>query len=177
MRQVHIRRGRVVSNTRSLSAGTRIRGRLLIGRGAGARQLAKRLPVGRRVELTVAAAGTPRVAVGGSEVLVAGGQVVTSDDGALHPRTAVGVDSDTGRVLLLVVDGRSEDSRGFTLVELARLMVELGAEEALNLDGGGSSTMAVTPPGGGLAVANSPSDGQERSVPNGLGLVWSPPTG
>ena len=173
VRQVHIRRGRVVSNTRSVSTGVPIRGRLLIGRGAGARQLAERLPVGRRIKIAVSAAGAPRVAIGGSEVLVARGEVLTTDDGELHPRTAVGIDSDTGRVLLLVVDGRSDASRGYTLLELARLMVELGAEGVLNLDGGGSSTMGVTPPGGALTVANSPSDGQERPVPNGLGLVRS----
>jgi hypothetical protein len=177
VRQVHIRRGRVVSNTRAVTTGGAIKGRLLLGRGAGADQLKRRLPVGKRVKIAVSAAGSPRVAVGGSEVLVAGGKVVTTDDGELHPRTAVGIDADTGRVLLLVVDGRSEESIGYTLVELATLMAELGAEEALNLDGGGSSTMGVTPPGEGLTVANTPSDGQERPVPNGLGLVWSPPRG
>jgi len=102
---------------------------------------------------------------------------VTTDDGELHPRTAIGIDSDTGKILLVVVDGRSEFSSGYTLVELAELMVQLGAEEALNLDGGGSSTMAVTPPGGALTVANAPSDGHQRPVPEGLGLVWSPPAG
>jgi hypothetical protein len=177
VRQVHIRRGRVVSNTRAVTRGGAVKGRLLLGRGAGADQLKRRLPVGKRVKIAVAADGSPRVAVGGSEVLVSGGRVVTTDDGQLHPRTAVGIDHDTGRVLLLVVDGRSEESIGHTMVELATLMVELGAEEALNLDGGGSSTMGVTEPDGGLQVANVPSDGQERPVPNGLGLVWSPPRG
>ena len=177
VRQVHIRRGRVVSNTRSVTTGGTIKGRLLLGRGDGADQLAERLPVGKRVKIAVSAAGSPRVAVGGSEVLVTGGKVVTTDDGELHPRTAVGIDSDTGRLLLVVVDGRSKASIGSTLLELATLMVELGAEEALNLDGGGSSTMAVTPPDGDLTVANSPSDGAQRPVPNGLGLVWSPRRG
>jgi hypothetical protein len=177
VRQVHVRRGRVVSNTLSLSTGVPVRGRLLVGRGAGAAQLAQRLPAGTRVKIAVSAAGAPRVAVGGSEVLVARGAVMTEDDGELHPRTAVGIDSDNGRILLVVVDGRSEASRGYTLAELGRLMVQLGAEEALNLDGGGSSTMAVTPPAGELAVANAPSGGQQREVPQGLGFVWSAPTG
>ncbi len=175
VRQVLVRRGRVVSNTRSVSTGVPIEGRLLLGRGAGAADLAQRLPVGSRVRIAVSAAGAPRVAVGGSEVLVVGGEVVTTDDGALHPRTALGIDSDTGKILLVVVDGRSEASSGYTLVELAQLMVQLGAEEVLNLDGGGSSTMAVTPPSGTLTVANTPSDGQQRRIPEGLGLVWSPP--
>lgn len=177
VRQVLIRRGRVVSNTRAVSTGVPIRGRLLLGRRAGSKQLLERLPVGSRVRIAVSAAGAPRVAVGGSDVLVSSGEVVTTDDGELHPRTAIGIDSDTGKVLLVVVDGRSESSIGYTLVEMAQLMVQLGAEEALNLDGGGSSTMAVTPPGGELTVANSPSDGQERAIPQGLGLVWSPSGG
>ena len=62
---------------------------------------------------------------------------------SLHPRTAIGVDSDSGDVLMLVVDGRQDFSRGATMAELARLMVDLGADEALNLDGGGSSTMVA----------------------------------
>jgi exopolysaccharide biosynthesis protein len=125
----------------------------------------------------VSTAGAPRVTVSGRQVLVADGDVTVTDDTELHPRTAVGIDTDTGKVLLVVVDGRSESSTGYTLVQLARLMVRLGAEEALNLDGGGSSTMAVTPPGGALTVANTPSDGQQRPVPEGLGLVFTPPAG
>jgi hypothetical protein len=177
VRQVVVRHRRVVRNTRSVTTGTPVKGRLLLGRGAGAADLAHRLPVGSRVRLEVAAKGSPRVAVGGRQVLVADGEVVTTDDTELHPRTAVGIDTDTGKVLLVVVDGRSESSSGYTLVQLAGLMVQLGAEEALNLDGGGSSTMAVTPPGGVLTVANSPSDGQQRRVPEGLELVHSPPIG
>ena len=61
----------------------------------------------------------------------------------MHPRTAVGIDNDTGEVLLLVIDGRQSVSRGYTMLELANLMVDLGADEALNLDGGGSSTMVA----------------------------------
>jgi exopolysaccharide biosynthesis protein len=165
----------VVSNTRSVETGVPVRGRLLLGRGAGAATLAEKLPVGSRARIAVFAAGAPQAVVGGRQVLVAGGEPVTSDDGELHPRTAVGIDSDTGKVLLVVVDGRSESSSGLTLLELADLMVQLGADEALNLDGGGSSTMAVTPPAGALTVANVPSDGQQRPIPVGLELVWSPP--
>jgi len=111
------------------------------------------------------------VAVGGRQVLVAGGDVITTDDTELHPRTAVGIDTDTDLLLLLVIDGRSEASTGYTLVQLADLMVQLGAEEALNLDGGGSSTMAVTPPEGALTVVNTPSDGLQRPIPEGLAIT------
>jgi exopolysaccharide biosynthesis protein len=54
-------------------------------------------------------------------------------------------------------------------------MLELGAEDALNLDGGGSSTMVGLRPDGILSVLNSPSDGQQRPVPNGLQMSYTPP--
>jgi exopolysaccharide biosynthesis protein len=76
-----------------------------------------------------------------------------------------------------VVDGRQDFSRGLTLVELARLMRRLGAEAALNLDGGGSSTMVAADQAGVVGVRNSPSDGRQRAVPNGLGLTYTAPAG
>ena len=60
----------------------------------------------------------------------------------IHPRSAVGIRAD-GTLLVLVVDGRQPESRGVDLEELARLLLELGAMEGMNLDGGGSSTLVV----------------------------------
>lgn len=90
---------------------------------------------------------------------------------ARHPRTAVGYDSRAGRLWLVVVDGRqAPHSAGMTLPELADLMEALGADEALNLDGGGSTTLIVT----GRRV-NRPSDATgERPVVNALALVRTP---
>ena len=175
VRQVVIQDGVVVSNTIPVSSGTEIDGRILIGRGTGAVRLNQQLPVGTKVRLRIGTATGPDVAIGGSAILLHNGRIQTDDDGELHPRTAVGVDTDTGRVLMLVVDGRQDFSRGYTLLELARLMKKLGAEEALNLDGGGSSTMITRRPSGRTLVANSPSDGHERQVPNGLQLVYEAP--
>lgn len=81
------------------------------------------------------------------------------------PRTAVGVTKD-GHIVLLVVDGRQRDSIGMSLQELAQMMQELGCNDAMNLDGGGSSEMVVN----GKAV-NNPSDGRERSVGGALMIV------
>ncbi len=78
------------------------------------------------------------------------------------PRTAVGVTKD-GHVLLVVVDGRQQHSMGLTLLELALLMQEFGAVDAMNLDGGGSSEMVVKG-----KIMNKPSDGRERSVGDAL---------
>lgn len=90
---------------------------------------------------------------------------------ARHPRTAVGWDADSGELWLLVVDGRQVPySSGMTLPELAELFEALGAEEALNLDGGGSTALVV----GGVPM-NRPSDATgERPVVNALALVRSP---
>ena len=62
-----------------------------------------------------------------------------------HPRSAVASLAD-GRILLAVVDGRQAASVGMSLDELARLLLEYGATDAMNLDGGGSTTMVVQGP-------------------------------
>lgn len=80
------------------------------------------------------------------------------------PRTAIGVKKD-GTVILLVVDGRSRSSAGMSLQELADYMVKLGAWQALNFDGGGSSEMVLDG-----KILNNPSDGRERAVSVGLGV-------
>lgn len=80
------------------------------------------------------------------------------------PRTAAGVKKD-GTVILLVVDGRSAASAGMTLQELASYMVKLGAWQAVNFDGGGSSEMVLDG-----KILNNPSDGRERAVSVGLGV-------
>lgn len=122
--------------------------------------------------------GAVEVAVGGSQVLVKDGVVQTSADNAAHPRTAVGFSADGRRMYLLTVDGRQADSRGVTLTELGAMMAELGAHNALNLDGGGSSTMLAREPGSAeVQIENSPSDGGERHVPNGLALYAPPGSG
>ncbi|MGB0101940.1 MAG: phosphodiester glycosidase family protein [Nocardioides sp.] len=167
--------GRVVQNRRKLSTDKQIRGLVLVGRGGGAATLRRELPKGTRVEVTSSLPGNPRMAISGNVLLVNEGIIRVVDDRELHPRTAVGVDSDTGEVLLLVVDGRSSRSRGYTMVELADLMVDLGADEALNLDGGGSSTMVGRNRKGAFAVLNKPSDGQQRRVANAISVRYRAP--
>ena len=68
-----------------------------------------------------------------------------------------------GRVVFAVVDGRQEDSHGLTLTEFAALLVKFGVQNAINLDGGGSSALYADGD-----VVNSPSDGQERAVGSAL---------
>lgn len=86
-----------------------------------------------------------------------------------HPRTAAGVTKDN-HLILLVVDGRSSDSHGMSINELSEFMHALGCVEAMNLDGGGSSTAWVN----GEGVVNHPSDNKlfdndgERGVANAI---------
>lgn len=82
-----------------------------------------------------------------------------------NPRTAIGVKAD-GTYLFVVADGRTDESKGLSLYELAEFMEEQGAVTAYNLDGGGSSTMVfngnvINNPTGGMAGHGS---GNERSV-------------
>jgi hypothetical protein len=79
-----------------------------------------------------------------------------------HPRTAAAILAD-GTLLLAVVDGRQKASVGMTLEELANTLIDLGAREAVNLDGGGSSTFYADG-----RVWNNPSDGRPRPVSDGL---------
>lgn len=123
-----------------------------------------------------------RHALGGVPQLVKAGQAGVSwrEEAArqdfaqgAHPRSAVAVTPHGA--LLLAVDGRTEAGGGMTLDELARFLVVQGAVDALNLDGGGSTTLWVRgEPGGG--VINHPSDNGladhagERPVANALGV-------
>jgi hypothetical protein len=96
-----------------------------------------------------------------------------------NPRTAVAVDQSGQRVFFVTVDGRQQGySEGLTLKEFAQYLVEKGAYYALNLDGGGSTTMAVRQYGDKYtSVVNSPSDGSERAVSTILQVVSTSPFG
>jgi len=120
--------------------------------------------------------GEIRTAIGGDpdDWLLEDGEVTsaTGDFATLrHPRTAVGLGEDGTTAYLVVVDGRQAQSVGASLPELGRFLSQLGADDAINLDGGGSTTMVARLPGDtGTSVLNSPSDGAERLDANGLGL-------
>lgn len=115
--------------------------------------------------LAVVPVGTLQ-AIGGILLLKPGGIPVIRDDGRA-PRTAIGIDA-TGRFLtMVVVDGRRHGfSLGLTFEELAMEMRRLGCDTAINLDGGGSSTMVLQPPyGGPTRLCNRPSDGSRLGLP------------
>ena len=107
--------------------------------------------------------GRLRGTVSGRPMLVSSGALLTERLDAFatanlkQPRTAVGVSRNGRRVVLAVADGRQGHSRGMTLYQLGRLMVELGADRAINLDGGGSSAMYLERAGG---LISSPARGR-----------------
>jgi exopolysaccharide biosynthesis protein len=106
-------------------------------------------------------------AAGGGVTLVKNYVVVPQTIRAIHPRTAVGI---TGKqeALFVVVDGRNAAySNGIDYTELSLLLQALGAKDAINLDGGGSSTFIIRNPNSHqLEVRNKPSDGSERPLSN-----------
>ncbi len=104
--------------------------------------------------------------VGGDRLILKNHVVLETNWPELHPRTAVGFSSDRSRVILLVVDGRTDQSKGVSTKQLADIMRASGASDALNLDGGGSSVMVVR-----NKIRNSPSDGSERAVGNALLVI------
>jgi hypothetical protein len=119
--------------------------------------------------VTNAIGGGPRLMTNGAIDVRANAERFDTDFANVrHPRTAIGI-AQNGDLLFVVVDGRSQSSRGATLGELAGIMRRLGCRDAINLDGGGSSTLFAL----GL-VLNAPSDGEERPVANALLLLGSP---
>ena len=120
-----------------------------------------------------------RATVGGNQMLVANSQVtdlVKGTDWGWHsaraPRTALGIRED-GSVFWMVSNGRDteEEVPGLSLRETGEFMKSQGAVTALNLDGGGSSTMLVRQADGTFKFLNKLSDGRERAVSNGVLLV------
>ncbi len=117
-----------------------------------------------------------RQVIAGSDIIVERGKDVAPTgkgfpDGP-HPRTAVGIADGGKRLVLVVVDGRDKgNATGMSLKELAKVMLELGCDSALNLDGGGSSAIVLRDPRTGeQEILNRPSDGRERLVANVLGV-------
>ena len=119
-------------------------------------------------------------AFGGGGLLLLDGQEAPATDivaAGRQPRTAFGVSQDGTKAIMMVVDGRG-DSIGATHSEMAALMKEYGAYEALHLDGGGSSTMVVqTVDDAAPQLQNTPSDGAQRKVIASVGVFQTAPKG
>jgi hypothetical protein len=115
-------------------------------------------------------------AISGDRMLVREGKPVAGlDDVTPAPRTAIGLDNSGEKLIIIVVDGRQPFySSGATLKELANYLVYYGAQTAINLDGGGSSSLVFEGLFGSAKLVNSPIHtgipGRERPVGNHLGI-------
>lgn len=177
---------RVRSAGGKVAPGTRV----LHGVGTAAAWLWENATVGSTIEVTTTVTDlrtgkviplTPRTSIiGGAIGLVRGGRITitASRDGMAnvnmivrrHPRTLAGV-TRNGKLVIAVVDGRAPGKTvGASFFEAAAIMRWLGAHDAINLDGGGSTAMVI-----GKKVVNQPSDGAERAVGDAL-LILGPDT-
>jgi len=159
---------------------------VISGHGAAENWLNKNVAVGDVIKFVWRIPETPWKlveAIGGLPRIVRDGRISIENQNEggsesftnnRHPRTAIGFNADTSRFYFVTVDGRQPGySEGMTLPELANFMRELGCVQALNLDGGGSTTMVARG-----QVMNRPSDATgERAVANALMLVCNAPPG
>lgn len=118
-----------------------------------------------------------KMMIGGHALLLENGSIkkytkdVTSI-GGIRARTAVGISKDGKTVYIVSCEGRTKRSAGLSLNELSQFMLDLGAFKAMNLDGGGSTAMAVRNLGDikRTRVTNPERNAAERKVVNGLGV-------
>ncbi|MBU6276966.1 MAG: phosphodiester glycosidase family protein [Planctomycetes bacterium] len=93
--------------------------------------------------------------------------VPSPPDQVLHPRTGFGLSADGTTLFILVADGRQAASQGLTVREVGELLREMGADDGINMDGGGSTTLvAKAAAGNELRVVNTPSGGLRRNGAN-----------
>ncbi|MDO9352808.1 MAG: phosphodiester glycosidase family protein [Solirubrobacteraceae bacterium] len=180
-----VRDGKVVSVDSANAGAGEIPedGFYLVGSGTSA-ALVRSLSVGQDVTLAYGVkdevAKSMQFAIGGNQYLIRDGVRVPDAqlETALHPRTAICFKDDGRTMVLGVIDGRQAVVPGISLRDLARLLEARGCQQAMNLDGGGSTTLVTRPLGEDrVAVRNTPSDGFERHDPNGVGIFVKPGNG
>ncbi len=121
-----------------------------------------------------------KMAVGAGTMLLKDGNdaPVTHNISGIQPRTAMGTDRTGKTVYLVTVDGRQSASAGMSLGELRNYMREIGCYNAVNFDGGGSTTFVSKHPQESQAtLKNVVSDGAMRKVANAVGIVSDSPVG
>ncbi|RKD32314.1 phosphodiester glycosidase family protein [Thermohalobacter berrensis] len=156
-------------------------GYVLISRGPTGMNLANNFNIGDKVKIDIKGEidyKKIKAAIGGGTFLVKDGEKTdfTLNVKGKHPRTALGITKDRDELIMVTIDGRDTSFKGVELDTLAEIMIDLGAYEAINLDGGGSTTMVVSPNGvDSPQVVNHPSDGNERRIVNGLGIFSDAP--
>ncbi len=115
-------------------------------------------------------------AFSGGQFLVRGGELsgfLQDSVYGIHPRTMIGVSEDQLKIVLVVLDGRNSVlAVGMNYPDMQKIMKALGSHDAINLDGGGSSTFIVRS-NDQFQIRNMPSDGSERAIGPGLAVIAS----
>lgn len=174
--EVTLDRGKVEAVSDSVGSGAIGSGEtVLVGREGGADTL-RSLAVGQHVTVKYGlstGAGVPfRFAVGGFPILEDGTVVAGQDAKTAAVRTGAGFSADGHELFLVTVQPAPGTSGGMTTPEVAALLQQVGAADGVNLDGGGSTTLAARDPGAAaVTVRNRPTDAAgERPVANGIGI-------
>lgn len=158
-------------------------GYIIAVRGNRAEPLLTNFNVGDEVKLSVGT--TPNLdsikfAIGGGSIILKDGKIINSNINikGKHPRTGIGISEDRKELIIATIDGRDVSYTGVSQEIFATILKDLGAYNAINLDGGGSTTMAIKPVDEQVTkVVNKPSEGGERRVVNGVGVFSNAPKG
>lgn len=160
-------------------------GFVAVARGNAAQSLMDAFSIGESVALNIQS--TPdssgiKMSVSGSSILVQEGKIPEkfsfspADVVKASPKTAIGSSKDGRYLYFVTVDGRQTASIGLTLSDMAQLMKDIGAFNAVSMDGGGSTTMVARPMADTqLKIMNNPSDGIARGVSTALGIFTTAP--
>lgn len=121
-----------------------------------------------------------KFAIGGGSIILKNGELSLTNivSKGNQPRTGIAINKDNTKLMLVTIDGRDDSFKGVSQEMFGAILRELGAYNAMNLDGGGSTSMAVKPVGDDKShLVNKPSDGGERSVVNAVGVISNAPKG
>ncbi|MDI6602009.1 MAG: phosphodiester glycosidase family protein [Thermoanaerobacteraceae bacterium] len=148
----------------------------LVANGDSAVQLSA-LSTGEKIEIKLSTKPeykNLKLSLSGGTLLVKDGAIAPiTHDPVPKPtaRTSIGINKNGDRLFLVTVDGRNGSSIGLLESEMAQLMLDIGTYNALNFDGGGSTTMVARPLGEkSVVTVNVPSDGKERRVADAIGV-------
>ena len=157
-------------------------GFVITATGDGAQLLKDKLKIGSEVSYRFNY--TPdlekiKFAISGGAILIENGEIpetFSHNVSGRNPRTCIGIDKSQKKIYLVTIDGRIKSSIGMTLLEMAEFLKSIDIYSAVNLDGGGSTTMVAKRLGSSeLTEINTPSGGKERLVANGVGVISTAP--
>lgn len=149
----------------------------VLGGGTGGQWLAANVHIGDTVGVSghISPDDRPRQLISGATMLVKNGAVYDDPTGTppsgVNPETAVGLTKDGRHAIIVTLDGRLGEPTavGVSPAQVAGYLIQQGAYSGMLLDGGGSTEMVARKPGDtGVSVLNTPSDGSERPVANGI---------